>query len=788
MIESRSPHMPADLRFAIRLLRRSPAFLLTSVLSLALGIGASTVMFSALRGAILKPLPYAEPDRLVEIAKLIPDGRTISVTVSDLDFLRTHATSFESFGSYGFYRPFTMMGMGEPTNVVARAVEADLFPALGARPYLGRVFAASDFQNGNPATAVLTWDLWSLRFNGDRAAVGRQIMLDNQSYTVIGVMPRDFHFPSSFTTLWIPDREPPANGRTARNVIARLKPGVTRKAALAELERLRPALMTNRPFRFAADVLGSTDVEKYRASFLMLCGAVGLLVLIACLNVANLIVARSVARETEFAVRGALGASRGRLIRQVLVESMVLAGAGGALGIALAFAGNKLLLASHHHIGRLGESRLDLTVLSFALALTTLTALLFGMGPALLLSRFSMREMSRTVTQSARRIRWRETLIAAEVALSLTLLIGAGLLIRSFAILAHVDPGFRTDHVLSLMIPASTQMTKDKPALVRRIAGILERSEQLPGVELAGIASAIPMGTVNVSLTFELPEHPHEEQGANYKAVSPNYFATMGMPLRLGRMLDDRDHEGAPDVAIVNEAFARKYWPGRNPIGQRLTGPRAITVVGVVADTHTWQLSKPAEPEFYCPYRQYLGPALGAMLVARTRIDPAGIAAALRNTIHEGYPDQPVADVATMEARVADSMAEPRFYTVLLGAFAGVALLLTAIGIYGVIAYSVGNRTREFAIRMALGARASDVLRFVMRQGMAVVCIGALLGIAGAWMLSRYEESLLFGVTKRDPIAFAAAPLGLIAIALLACYLPARRATRIDPNTALREQ
>jgi putative ABC transport system permease protein len=332
------------------------------------------------------------------------------------------------------------------------------------------------------------------------------------------------------------------------------------------------------------------------------------------------------------------------------------------------------------------------------------------------------------------------------------------------------------------------QMTKDKPALVRRVTAVLERAQNLPGVESAGIATAIPMGTVVVSLTFELPEHPHEEQGSNFKSVSSDYFATMGIPLRLGRMLNDRDTETGPQVALVNESFARKYFPGRNPVGQRLTGGRDITVVGVVADTHNRTLRRPAEPEFYSPYRQFLGPSIGAMLVVRTRTEPAGMATALRNAIHKAYPDQPVADVATMESRVSDSMAEPRLYTALLGLFATVALLLTAVGIYGVISYSVSHRTRELGIRMALGAQSGHVVRFVMGNGALLTCIGALCGIAGAWVLSRYEESLLFGVTAKDPIAFAVAPAALIAVALLACYLPARRATRIDPNAALRQQ
>jgi putative ABC transport system permease protein len=785
-----------DLRFAIRVLSKSPAFLITAILSLALGIGATTVVFSAFRAVFLRPLPFADPDRLVEIAKVPLDRGGANTTITDVQFWRQFSQSFESFGTYAFYRAMTLTGSGEPASIVARAVESDLFGTLQARPLLGRVFVPGDFENTSPRGLLLTWRLWQSQFNADRGVIGRQVMLDGESYTTIGVLPRDFQFLTSLANVLVADRGITDPRTTARGVIARLKPGVPREAALAELERMRPALAQSYPesqrtFRFRVDPLGQNETERYRTAFMTLCAAVGLLALIACLNVANLIIARSVSRESEFAVRSALGAARTRLMRQVFIESLSLAAAGGVFGIALAWLGNRALVAilpAQYQLGRLGGTRIDLEVLWFALALTTSTALLFGTGPAFIMSRFSLREMGRTITQSAGRTRWRGALVAAEVALSLTLLIGAGLLMRSFVTLAGVDPGFRPDHVLTAMVPVSAQVLKDKPKMIRRLSDIVDRAQALPGATAAGISTAIPMGTVNVTVRMELPGHKGEEIGVNYKAVSPGYFNAMGIPLRLGRLFTPRDNGSGPAVAIVNEAFARKYSQGEDPIGQKLGSQGDTTMIGVVADQRQRALDKPAEPEVYEPYQQYLGPALGAMLVLRTHGDPLKMAAPLRQAVHQAYPDQPISELVTMNERLSDSMAEPRLYTSLLGIFAAVALALTAIGVYGIMAYSVGRRTREFGIRMALGAAPADVLRVAIRGGLALIAGGAAIGIAGAWIVTRYIRSMLYGVAPRDPVTFVAAPLLLIAIGAIACYLPARRATSIDPNVALRDE
>jgi predicted permease len=687
-----------------------------------------------------------------------------------------------------------MTGAAEPVNITAQVMEKDLFPTLRPRVELGRVFVESDFADGNPRGLLLSNLVWRRDFQADPNIVGRLVKLDLNTYTIIGVMPREFQFPATFPNAWIANRDGAIDPRTtARGCIARLKPGVTAHEAQAELERMRSALAQQFPeakrnFHIQVAQLGERDSARYRTAFLTLCGAVGLLMVIACLNTANLVIARSVEREGEFAVRSALGAGRGRLARQVLVESLVLASAGGALGTTLSWVGDRALLAwlpPHHQIARLGETRVDAQALGFAVLITLLTAILFGLSPAAMFSRFSMREIGRTATQSGGRIRWRNVLVASEIALSLTLLIGAGLLIRSFVTLSEVDPGFRRDHVLTMMMPAGSQLAKDKAALTQRFTGILETVRRIPGVMSAGVATAIPMGTINVSLNLELPERPGVPIENNFKSISTGYLATMGIPVRRGRVFAERDDEKSPGVAIVNEAFVRRYWPGLEPIGRRIGSG---TVVGVVGDTRNEELGAAPSPELYSPYTQYIGPSLGAMLVARTQGDPAALGSTLREAIHRAFPNQPVSDIATMDARVADSMAEPRLYTLLLGLFAGVALTLTAVGVYGVISYAVSRRIREFGIRMALGARSSDVLGQVMGGGLRTIMLGCVCGIGGAWLLRTYVSSLLFGIRPADPVSFVVAPAVLVAVAAVACYVPARRATSSDPNLALRAE
>ncbi len=786
--------MPGSIEYSLRHLRKHPGFLVTAVLSLALGIGATTTVFSAFRAVFLRPPPYAEPDRLVYLTKPSAQGGTVSATIADANFLRESSHSFSAVGITGGFRSPTMTGGLEPVSAVVRVVQPDLFSILGATPVAGRIFAPRDAQDGNPKVVVLSYPMWQEQFHGDPTIINHQVMLDGESYTVIGVMPDEFQFPSRFFNMWIPDRDlhPPPTNRV--EILARLRPGVSIESAQAELDRMTPALLLQYPearrhFTLHLAPIVARTGKTYDA-FLILCGAVGLLVLIACLNVANLVIARSVSREGEFAVRSALGASRGRLMVQVFGESLVLAVVGGSAGLILGWLGNRALVAwlpAQYSIEKLHGTRVDATVLLLCLGVTMLTALLCGLGPALLLSRCELRELGRAATHGVSRIRWRAGLVVAELSLSVALLVGSGLLIRSFLAMANTDPGFRPDHLLSATVPASPLVSKDKAKLTQRLTEILDGARQIPGVESAGLATAIPMGHINVSLAFILPDRPSEEIGINYRAVSWDYLATMGVPLKIGRMFTAQDNAGSPRVIIGNETFAKKYFPGKNPVGQKFLDQYGSTVVGIVGDFHGKSGGPPTEPELYGVYSQYLGPAPGATILMRTSSDPASIVATFRKTVHSLYPDQPVTDVASMDDRIADSMAEPKLYAVLLGVFAAVALALTAVGTYGTVSYAVAQRTREIGIRMALGADADDVLGEVLGRGVTLVALGVAGGLAGAWSLSRFLESLLFGVTARDAVSFAAGPVVLAVVAMLACYLPARRAAMIDPNVALRQ-
>lgn len=795
-----------DLRYAFRILRKSPVFLAAAVLSIALGIGASTTIFSAFQAVFLGPSPYRDAEQLVEITKISKHVGPPDVNHADVEFWRRTSRSFQSFATYSGFRAMTLSGIDAPVNLLVRLVSPDLFPTLGSRALIGRVLTQEDFRKDSPPVVVIAHSVWQEQFHGDPKVIGRRILLDGMDHTVVGVMPLNFNFPTASQRAWLPDKTPVTDPFTYASTVARLKPGVSEQAALAELERLWPALAkqypeSKRDWRLQMEGIAGRDTKDHRRAFQLLFSAVGFLVLIACLNVANLLLARSSAREEEFSIRSALGAGRRRLIRQVITESLVLALIGGSLGLLLAYAGNRALLAflpSNFSIPRLDQTQMDSMVLLFALAVTAITGLAFGIIPALALSRHSLRETARSVTSSARKNRGRSILIVSEIGLSLILLVGAGLLIRSFVRLLDVDPGFRAEHVLTAWIPASFPVEKDKDQLFQRYAETLRMAEAQPGVTTAAIATAVPMGNVNVTVRTFLPG-ADGETGFRFAAVSPNYFAAMGVPLKRGRAFTPADikttsdTKNMPMVAIINESAARKYWPNQNPIGKKLgnTGPTGvsnITIVGVVGDIHHQTLSGKPVPELYHPYTQYLGPAIGATLVLRTHGDASLMIPALRRSIHELSPGQPIQDISTMQARVEKTVAQPRLYMTLLAFFAALAVILTVIGIYGVMSYSVSQRTREMGIRMALGAERWDVLSTVLGQGLRLVLLGVAVGIAGAWALTQFMTSLIFGITPRDPLTFALAPALLTTAALIACYFPARRATKVDPSTALRQE
>lgn len=786
-----------DIRYSLRILAKAPGFFVAASLSVALGIGASTTMFSAFRAVFLKPLPYRDANRLVDVFKTGGDHRDRQVTWADVRFWHEHARSFENLGTCGGFQMMTLTGVREPANLIVRLVSAEVFPTLESPALLGRVLAARDFKSGSPDVAVISWATWQKQFGGDRNIVGRRMLLDGRDYTVVGVMPEAFDYPHAGNSAWVPDKTVITNPlESGDNVIARLERGVSVEQATAELARLRPALALAYPpdrrnWRVELDQFTTEDTRDYRKAFLLLFGAVGLLMLIGCLNVANLLLSRSSARQSEFATRSALGAGRGRLMRQVLTESLVIAFLGGAAGVLLSWGGASVIQAAIPAAPGLDHTRVDNSVLWFALGVTLLSGLAFGLAPVLELPRFSLRQSSRTVTDARERMRRRTVLMTLEIGISLLLLVGAGLLLRSFLKLTEVNPGFRSEHVLTAWIPAGELAAKDKNQLVRRYAQIIDMAGALPGVNAAGIASALQMGHVNVSLTFCRPGD-RTEQGSNFRAVSPEYFTAMGIPLKRGRLLTDADKKGSEPVALVNEAFARRYWPGQDPIGQIIrptcSATSGMRIVGVVGDTLSHDLDAPPEPEEYQQYQQYIGPVVGVTLVVRTEGDPAMLAATLRSGIHRLYPDQVISQIETMRAMVSESLARPRFYMSLVTAFAVLALALTVIGIYSVISYSVGQRTRELGIRMALGAQRSDVIRAAAIDGLRSMMAGIAVGLAGAWALTRFLRGLVYGVTVLDPLTIFCTVVLLAVAGVAACWIPARRATRIDPNVALRQE
>lgn len=788
-----------DVRYALRILAKTPGFLAAAILSVALGIGASTTMFSAFRAVFLKPLPYRDADRLVEVSKTGGDHRDRQVTVADVRFFREHARSFQSLGTYGGFNMMILTGVSEPANLIVRFVSGETFPTLASPALLGRTLVARDFLRPNSPVAVLSFATWQKQFGGDPKIIGGQILLDGRSYAVVGVMPAGFVFPHPGTSAWVPDETPIVNPlEDGVGVIARLRPGVSAEQATAEIERLRPSLALAYPqgrrnWRMQLDEFATSETRDYRKAFLLLFGAVGLLMLIGCLNVANLLLARSSARESEFATRSALGAGRGRLMRQVLTESLLLALLGGLGGLLLSWGGTHLITATIPAAPGLEQTRVDDAVMWFALAVTILSGLAFGIVPALELPRFTLRQASRTLTEGRAKMRRRTMLMVAEIGMSLLLLVGAGLLLRSFLNLTAIDLGFRPEHVLTAWIPTAEHAAKDKDQVSQRYGAIVDMAQNLPGVTSAGLASALQMGHVNVSVTFCRPGDS-TEQLTDFRAVSPGYFTAMNIPLKRGRALTDADAKGTPMVAVVNEAFARRYWPGQDPVRQTISDScpvsrkDAVTVVGVVGDTRAHDLSAPPEPEEYMSYRQFLGPVVGVTLVVRTAGDPALLASALRTGIHRVYPDQVITETSTMRALVSDTLAQPRFYMSLVTAFAVLAQLLTLIGIYGVISYSVGQRTREIGIRMALGAQQIDVLRAASTQGLRSIAWGVAAGLAAAWAFTRSMRGLVYGVTVLDPLTFIAAAVLLALAGIAACWVPARRATQIDPNVALRQE
>jgi putative ABC transport system permease protein len=802
-----------DLRYALRMLVKTPGFTAVAVVTLGLAIGANTAIFSVVNAVLLRPLPYPHSEQLVRVFGSQPQLALAPSSPANFLEWKDENQVFERIGTY-VGQGFNLLGGDKPERVIGARVSADLLQLMGVQAALGRLFTNDEDQEGRGQVVILSHDFWRSRFGGDANTVRQTITLNDQSYTVIGVMPAGFAFPSTRTQAWVPIAFNAAERKTRDtnfiDVVARLKPGVSIEQARANMNAVARSQAerypkTNTGVGVKVVSLREHIVGDVRPMLVVLLGAVAFVLLIACANVANLLLARAATRQREMAIRGALGASRSRVVRLLLTESVLLAVVGGAVGLLLAIWSLDLLVSlKPANLPRLAEIGVNRTVFLFTLTVSVVTGLLFGVAPALQVSKMDLneglKESSRGGTDSPRRHRVRALLVVSEVALSLVLLVGAGLMIRSFSRLLAVDPGFKADHVLTAFVSLPVSKYPKREEQTAFFDRLLERLRNAPGVSAAGLVTDIPLYGGS-STGFDVEGHPEAAPGTRpmteYRLINSDYFAAMGMKLVKGRAFSRYDNEAAPSVVIINETMAARYFAGEDPIGRRLYlsgDPKDLReIVGVVGDVRNYGVDAEVKPEVYVPFLQsapnYLSGVVSAMtIVVRSAIEPTALAAALREQVQALDKDQPVSEIRTMEWYLADSMAQRRFNMFLLGAFAGLALVLAAVGIYGVIAYTVTQRTHEMGIRIALGAKGGDILRLVFGNAMTTTLIGIALGLGAAFPLTRLLRSLLYQVSPTDPVVFAAIPLLLLSVAVIATYLPARRATRVDPIQALRTE
>ena len=811
--ESRRGHflraLAQDIRFGLRLLRKNPAFAAVAVLTLALGIGANTTIFSAIDAVLLHPLPYPDPDRLLIVQESLPrySLRGIAPTAADYAEFGRQATCFTEIAAITV-ADATLTGDGQPEDVPALRLSASAFPMLGVVPILGGLFTADDDQPGRDHIAILSEGLWARRYGRDRSIIGKNIQINRESYRVAGVIRPilDYRVTAS---VWMPlafDRSETAPGtRGPHNidVIGRLKPGWNIQEARDEFRRIAANLVEQYPNQVSMDRGFSLDLEPLaereagdlKTPLLVLIAAVGALMLIACANVSNLLLARAIKRRREIAIRAALGASRVRVIRQLLTESLLLGSVAGAVGTLFAIYGIHLYV-QFGPVGLIHGGRLSVNhwVMGFSIAMSIAASILFGLAPALETSRIDLTEALNEGSRGSgggRRL-LRESLVAFEVCASLVLLIGAGLLVSSFVRLEHTSPGFRPQNVLAAFVSLPVAQYREPAQRASFARSVLERVRSIPGVRSAATVDFLPFNGGSGSGGVEVlghPRGPNEPQQIIWQTrASPGFFETLGIPLLRGRDIAASDERGSPGAAVIDEIVAEKLFPSADPIGMQITVPLGggtFTVVGVVAATKSRSLSAPAEPRVY-----YFGPQVpfGSLaIVMKTAHDPLALASAVRHQIATLDSNLPV-DVLTMDQILADSLARQRFSIQLMAVFAVLAALLAAIGIYGVLAYLVDQRWREFGIRIALGARSADVLALVFREGAVPVAAGMIAGIAGAFGLTRLLKSLLYEVSATDPLIFGAVSIGLLAISLAAMFIPARRAARVDPMVTLRHE
>jgi putative ABC transport system permease protein len=803
-----------DLKFALRMLVKNPGFTLVAVLTLALGIGANSAIFSVVDAVMLQPLPYKDPGQLLFLSGLLRQTGTPGASLSFTKFTQIQEQSHTLEGSAAFYgTTLSLVTEREPEAVSGNRVSRSFFRVLGITSIRGRDFLPEEEASGASDAAIISDGFWHSHFAADAGALGRSLNIDGRQVTVVGILPPRFRFPLQFPEpdIWMPGVSDPSflrpeqvrTGAGYLNVIARLRPGESLAAAKAELDTIDA--------RYRSQFTGFVDSEKFgistvpleeslvgplRPGFAVLLAAVGFILLIACANVANLLLARATSREREMALRKAIGASSGRLVRQLLSESLLLSLLGGVLGVALAAAALPALRAfSPGSVPRLSETRLDVPVMIFSVLLSVVTGILFGLVPALQAStgnlHQTLKEGTRGSSSGGHRGKLRALLVVAEMAVALILMTGAGLLMQSFSRLMKVNPGFSSDHLMTFLVnlpPARYAQPEIQTQFYRQLT---ERVKSIPGVDSAGFTSYLPLSGA-IRFVYFCPEGTvcqgvGKDPLTAMRQVSTGYFDTVRTPLLQGRVFTERDTASTPPVVVVNQTVADRYWPGQNPIGRHLANSRDMIqreVVGVVADVKFNALNVASSEEMYLPLEQIPWPT--TTLIVRSAANPEALVSAVRAKIAEIDPTLPISSIATMESVVATSVAQPRILSEFVGVFAGFALLLAAIGIYGVMGYSVAARTQEVGIRMSLGAEPRDILKLVVRQGMRLALIGVAIGVVASLALTRLISTLLFGVSASDPLAFALAAAALVATALVACYLPARRATRVDPMIVLR--